>query len=233
MITLSVVLIVLGEGLWLGLQPCSLTLNIAAVSFLSREVASPKRAFLQAMCYTLGRIAVYVALAAFLVGAAEQSNTFSAWFQTNMMRIVGPMLLIMAVLFLEWLPLRLGHIRAEKTGEALAKRGGVVASFLLGMLFAAAFCPISAVIFFGTLVPLAIKHQSPYILPGIFGVASAAIVIGFAIIIIFAANKLSKAFVAVQAIEKWLRLVTAIIFLAMGAHYTLEHTLMIHLFYGH
>ena len=140
-------------GLWLGIQPCSLTLNIAAVSFLSREVASPRRAMIQSIFYTLGRIAVYVALAAFLVSAVERSAVVEAWLHKNMMRIVGPMLLLMAVLFLEWLPLRMWHLRAEKTGQALARRGGVVASFLLGMLFAAAFCPVSALFFLGLVVP--------------------------------------------------------------------------------
>ncbi len=233
MIPVEAIFEVLGLGLLMGIYPCSLTLNIAAVSFLSREVASPKRALLQAISYTLGRIALYVVLAAFLVGAVEQSATISAWLQRNMPRIVGPMFLLMAVLMLEWLPIRLGHIRAEKTGQALAKRGGIFASFLLGILFAAAVCPLSAGTFFIKLLPLAIQHKSPYVLPAIFGVMSAMVVLVFAIIIIFAANKLSKAFSTVQKVEKVFRTVVALAFLAAGLFYTIDDTLMLELFHSH
>ena len=91
----------------------------------------------------------------------------------------------------------------------------------MGVLFALAFCPVSAALFFGSLIPLALHHQSYLAMPSLYGVGTALPVAAFAVILAFAAHKLSKAFNALAAAEKWMRRATALVFIIVGGYYTL------------
>jgi cytochrome c biogenesis protein CcdA len=53
-----------------------------------------------------------------------------------------------------------------------AARFGVLGAFLLGVLFTLAFCPYSAVLFFGALIPLGLTSDSGLILPAIYGLGT-------------------------------------------------------------
>ena len=48
----------------------------------------------------------------------------------------------------------------------------------MGFLFAMSFCPVSAALFFGIVIPLALKFQSRIFLPFLYGAGTAAPVIG-------------------------------------------------------
>ena len=58
-------------ALWLGIvtsiSPCPLATNIAAISFIGRDVESPRRVFTSGLLYTLGRAIAYVGLGVLLV----------------------------------------------------------------------------------------------------------------------------------------------------------------------
>jgi len=49
-----------------------------------------------------------------------------------------------------------------------------------GVFFALAFCPISAVCFFGSLFALLSSNDSPILLPSVYGVGTALPVVAFA-----------------------------------------------------
>lgn len=59
--------------LWLGIltsiSPCPLATNIAAISFIGRQVGSPRRVFLSGFLYALGRTIAYLALGVLLVAS--------------------------------------------------------------------------------------------------------------------------------------------------------------------
>ena len=90
-------------------------------------------------------------------------------------------------------------------------------------MFALTFCPLSAAIFFGSLVPLAVKHESSVMMPAVYGIGTALPVIVFSVILAFAANRLSKAFNAMTIIEIWMRRLTASVFLLIGGYYCLVY----------
>jgi len=91
--------------------------------------------------------------------------------------------------------------------------------FLLGALFALAFCPYSGVLFFGALIPMVLKSAEGLILPPIFALGTGLPVILFSFIIAFAVQKLGKIFRVMQKTEKVMRYSVATIFLLTGAYY--------------
>lgn len=59
------------SSLWLGIltsiSPCPLATNIAAISFIAKNIESPKKTIFSGILYTIGRILTYVILGAILV----------------------------------------------------------------------------------------------------------------------------------------------------------------------
>ena len=76
-------------------------------------------------------------------------------------------------------------------GEGLAKKGGWGA-FLLGVLFAMAFCPSSGMFYFGMLIPMSATATMGYLLPVVFAVATALPVLIVAWILAFSAGEIGK-----------------------------------------
>ena len=87
------------------------------------------------------------------------------------------------------------------------------------------FCPTTAALFFGSLIPLAVAHQSSVFLPLIYALGVAVPVLVFALIIILAANQVGKVFSKVQRAERWARFGTGSVFLIIGFYFTLAYTL--------
>jgi cytochrome c biogenesis protein CcdA len=106
-----------------------------------------------------------------------------------------------------------------KLKEKLANKG-FLGAFLLGVIFALAFCPFSAVLFFGMLIPLALKAGDGIIIPAVFAFATGLPVIIFSFILVYSVSKLGNIVNKVQTFEKWARKIVSLIFLAVGIYYT-------------
>ena len=100
---------------------------------------------------------------------------------------------------------------------------GLWGSVLLGIVFALSFCPVSAALFFGSLIPLATANGSSVLLPSLYGLGTATPVVGFAIVIAVGARSLGKAYSGVALVERWARRLTGVIFIGVGVYLTLVY----------
>jgi cytochrome c-type biogenesis protein len=213
------------SSLWFGvltsISPCPLATNITAMSFVGRRVGSPKRVLLAGVLYTLGRSLTYLTLGSLLVASLLSAPRVSLALQKTMNKALGPILIVVGVLLLEIIPLRLPSSRfAQKAGERIAK-WGPFGAFLLGVLFALTFCPVSAALFFGSLLPLAIEQHSPVLLPALYGIGTGVPVLGFAIAIALGAQSLGRVFGKLTKVERWVRRITGAVFIGVGIYLTL------------
>jgi threonine/homoserine/homoserine lactone efflux protein len=76
-------------------------------------------------------------------------------------------------------------------------------------------------LFFGSLLPLAIKYESSVLLPSLYGVATGLPVLIFAILVAFGAQSLGRAFNELARIEWWARRITGAVFVVVGVYYSL------------
>jgi hypothetical protein len=79
---------------------------------------------------------------------------------------------------------------------------------LLGIAFALSFCPVSAGLFFGALIPLAVSSQSRVLLPAVYGVGTGLPVVAFAVVRALGFQWLGRAFGVLTRIERAARPVT-------------------------
>jgi cytochrome c-type biogenesis protein len=215
------------SALWLGLltsiSPCPLATNVAAMSFISRGIGSPRRVLLTGLVYTAGRTLAYTVLGMLMVASLLTAPGVSLILQRRMNQILGPALIVAGVLLLELihLPSRGGGISRGLEGRA--ERWGVWGGGLLGMVFALSFCPTSAGLFFGSLIPLALKSGSSVILPSVYGIGTAIPVFAFAIALAIGANAVGRMFDVLSRFEVWARRITGAIFIAVGGYYSLTY----------
>jgi len=208
-------------GLMTALSPCPLATNITAIAYISKKIGNGKRTLITGFVYTLGRMFTYVLLASLIVYVGINVQAISLFLQKYGERILGPLLIIFGLIMLNIikLPSLKSGERINKIKEKLSEKG-YLGSFLLGVLFALAFCPFSAVLFFGMLIPLALKFSDGVLIPSIFAFATGLTVIIFAFILTFSVSKPGKVMNKVQTFEKYMRYAIAIIFLLVGVYYT-------------
>ncbi|MFH1829016.1 MAG: aromatic aminobenezylarsenical efflux permease ArsG family transporter [Nanoarchaeota archaeon] len=207
-------------GLMTAISPCPLATNITAIAYTSKKIDNSKHTLLVGFLYTLGRMFTYVALASLIVWFGMQTQTISLFLQKYGERILGPLLLVVGIIMLDVLKLHFfksnGKLNILK--EKLAKKG-FLGAFLLGVIFALAFCPFSAVLFFGMLIPLALKAEDGLIIPAVFAFATGLPVIIFSIILVKSVSKLGEIMNKVQIFELWMRRIVGIFFIIAGLYY--------------
>ncbi len=219
--------IAITSALWLGIltaiSPCPLATNIAAISFISRQLGNRKAVLLSGLLYTAGRALAYIAIGAGITAGLMASGEASRFFQKYLNEILGPILILLGMILLGMIGSRISLNIASGTIQEKAEKGGIYFAFPLGIIFALSFCPVSAGLFFVALIPLSIKNSSQFLLPMIYGAGTALPVILFAFLIAFSGEMLGKAFDRLTQIELWVRRITGVIFILAGIYYCLTH----------
>jgi len=206
-------------GLMTALSPCPLATNITAIAYASKNIKDKKKTIITSFAYTLGRMVSYVFLASLIVYIGLNVQAISLFLQKYGERILGPLLILIGLVMLNILklPLFKGN-RFKRLKENLSKKG-YLGSFFLGIIFALAFCPFSAVLFFGMLIPLALKFSDALFIPSVFAFATGLPVIIFSFILVYSISKLGIIMNKVRIFEKYMRYIIAIIFLITGIYY--------------
>ena len=220
-----------GSALWLGIltsiSPCPLATNIAAVSYVGRRVGSRRAVLLSGGLYTVGRSFAYLVLGAAAVWSLMSMVTVSSFLQGTFHRLLGPLLIAVGLLLLGVFEFALPNLIANENLQKKVDHAGVWGAGLLGIVFALSFCPVSAGLFFGSLVPLAVDRSSPLLLPFVYGLGTALPVAAFAVLLAAGAGWVGAAIDRVQVFERWARRVTAVVFIGVGIYETLRSTLFL------
>lgn len=219
------ILIDIGTALWLGIltsiSPCPLATNIAAISYVSRKVEKTRLVLFAGLLYTLGRTLAYLGVALLVSRSLQMIPGVSMFLQKYMNLFIGPLLVVVGILLLGIFNISFGGGMSGNLQKRV-DRMGLWGSGLLGFVFALAFCPVSAGLFFGALIPLAVKGNSVF-MSSLYGIGTALPVIAFALILAFAANFIGTAFKKLTVIEIWVRRITAVIMLLAGIYLILQH----------
>ncbi|MEW5796180.1 MAG: aromatic aminobenezylarsenical efflux permease ArsG family transporter [Candidatus Zixiibacteriota bacterium] len=231
---MDTLLLAVGSAFTLGfltsISPCPLATNVAAISYIGRQVTSPARVIATGLMYTLGRSAVYVAVGALTVAGTMAVPKLSFFLQNHFNEFLGPILLVAGLILLGALRFKgTGPAVAEGTQERLARQG-LWGGGLLGVLFALSFCPVSAALYFGSLIPLAVKSQSTILVPTVFGIGTAIPVVAFAVLIAVGTRFIGGVFNRLTALERWARLTTGVVFVLIGLYLSAVHILGVQLF---
>jgi cytochrome c biogenesis protein CcdA len=210
-------------ALWLGIltsiSPCPLATNIAAISYIGNKYKSPGQLISTGLLYTFGRMLAYFLIAILVLTSLLSIPDVGRFLQKYINLLIGPMLLFVGLMMLNII--RINLFLSGKYLEKMQKkseRSGVFGAFILGLIFALALCPLAAGIFFGSLIPLSIQHNSRIILPLAYGLGTALPVLGISLILGFGVMELGKLFRHITLFELWAKRITGIVFIGIGMY---------------
>ena len=207
-------------GLITAIAPCPMATNIAAVAYISRNVTDRKYAVITGALYTLGRMVSYSVLGILIIAVGLEIPGVSAFLQDTGEKVLGPILIIVGVLMLF-----IDRLSFGRGGDKLASLGGKVADwgmvggFLLGVIFALAFCPYSAVLFFGALIPVALESSEGMALPAIYAIGTGLPVLIFGTLLSAGVAGVATWLNALTRAERIIRIIVSIIFIGIGIYY--------------
>lgn len=206
-------------GLLVILNPCQLAINISALTYLGKDLISKHELRKKSFVYIIGRTVTYTAMGWILMYAInlgletkgiQQLLSKAETIIPFVMCAIGAFFIARAIFH--------HHSHGEhchNSGTTI-KRTGPFGALALGMTLALAFCPESAVFYFGILIPLSVNTSLGYLLPIVFALSA-----GFPIFIlsylinsaIFKARRIER---KIEKMQLWFNLITGILFIALA-----------------
>ena len=221
----------IGTAVWLGIltsiSPCPLATNIAAISFIGKRVGNVPAVLFLGIMYAIGRIVAYIAVGAIVVAGLLSIPSVSNFLQRYMIMVIGPILIVTGMFLLELLTLNLRGFGEKQSVQDFAEKSGVLGAGLLGFIFALSFCPVSAALFFGSLIPLSVNHGSILLMPSLYGLGTGLPVLGFAFLIAVSTRSVGVVFNRLTVFELWARKITGVIFIGIGVYLSLKYVFQV------
>ncbi len=208
-------------GLLTAISPCPLATNITAMAYISKTLSGKRKVLLSGLLYTLGLALSYTTIALIIILGASKFHV-AKFFQGNGEKFVGPIMLIIGLIMLNIIKLNfLGKTNFTEKLQDKFKDKGLLGSFLLGALFAMAFCPYSGAMYFGILIPMSIKSSIGFSLPFFYAIGAGSLVLFFTFLIVFCIQKVGIYFNAITKTEKVMRVMAGLLFVITGMYYIL------------
>lgn len=214
-------------ALWTGaitsVSPCPLATNLAALSYISGHSGARRLAVLaHGALYALGRALAYTIIGFLLVKSLLSAPSFSFFMQKYGSQALSPVLVLAGMYMLGMFGRNFEGIDVFDASKFKARKGAL-SSLLMGFVFALAFCPIAAALYFGVIIPLAAKNSAPFFLPFLFGFGTALPVVGLAIASDLGLKKMSAIPGLAGGFERYAKPGTAWIFIACGVYLGLKY----------
>jgi cytochrome c-type biogenesis protein len=205
-------------GLLTAVQPCPMTANLAAVSYLGRRAASPASALIAALLYAAGQMIAYVGLAFVILEGIASAWRLSEFLQQHVNQILGPVWILTAMVLLDLIHFRLPGVRIGSKWQSRINAWGAWSALPLGIVLALAFCPVSATIFFVDLLKIAAGGGSHLVYPALYAVGAALPVLVVAALLGAGSRWLASALNRTQQVQRWLNRAAGGVLLAVGIY---------------
>jgi len=237
-----------GAALYLGLltsiSPCPLATNIAAISYVGRKVGDSRWVIAAGFLYTLGRCLLYLALAVLLAVTAMSIPAVSLFLQKYMHLVLAPIFLLLGMFLVGLITIGGGGARMSEGMQKRVDSMGIWGAFLLGVLFAVAFCPTSAAWFFGLValmlgseagaitgvltkvgisLPAASLPGATVVLPIVYGIGTGVPVLLVAFLLAYSAKSVGKTYNVLSKVEWWARQITGWVFVLAGVWFAAKY----------
>ena len=206
-------------GLLMILDPCTLFTSIAAVGYIDKEIQNKRRVLHTGAMFVLGKMVTYVLLAIpFIMGAQTQSikHWLSHWSEPL---LAGFMLICGVVLLFTGKHHHEHDHGVKKWIQSIDNQSSGLWAFMLGIFFAIAFCPHRFIFFFSMIdISVSLPVSWSWLLPVVFGLATGLPIMIIAWLISYNAVSIEKLTERMHGIQKWVRYVSAALFIGFAIY---------------
>ncbi len=159
-------------GVLTTINPCPLTTTIASIGFLSGYGQKTNRMTVVVLLFLLGFLASYFALAILLSSGLIAIGDVSRGLQQYFSVIIGPVLILAGMFQTKLIRIRFRSYTEKAMTWVTKRKWSGLEAFPMGALIALGFCPTTAAIFFGVLIPLAIQYGQPVFFPLLYALGA-------------------------------------------------------------
>lgn len=206
-------------GLMAAVGPCTMATNFAAIAYVGRKITDRKFAVLASLLYSLGRMVTYTIIGGLIIGIGLEVPAIRNFLEGVGIYVLGPFLVLGGILMLvaDRFSFGGGGGRLAALGNKVSN-WGLGGAFLMGVVFAFAFCPYSAVLFFAVMIPMALTTAGGITFPAFFAVGTGLPVIFFGALISAGVAAATTWIAGISRAEKWIRVVMALVFIGVGIY---------------
>lgn len=209
-------------GLLVALNPCQLAISVSALAYEYRN----RKRLIDGLVYALGRTVTYTLLGwvtMCLIGGG--SNIAGLQYILSRGEVILPYLLIIIGCYLIFRAFHRHHHDGENCHNSgrIIKRNGPLGSLILGMTLALAFCPESAIFYFGMMIPLSISSSVGAAVPLVFGLSASIPVVIIAWVMHKAVNGAARLSRCFEHFQQWLNGITGLLFIAIAILLLMEN----------
>lgn len=209
-------------GLMASVGPCTMATNIASIAYISRRITDRKYAIMASLLYSLGRMISYTLIGLLIIAIGLETPAIRNFLESMGTYVLGPLLILAGLLMLVIDRFSFGGGGRLATLGNKVSDWGLIGALLMGIIFAFAFCPYSAVLFFAVLIPVALTTTGGIFLPPLFAIGTGLPVIFFGVLIAAGVTAASKWINNLGKAEKILRIIMAIVFIGVGIYYLIQ-----------
>ncbi|MBF0198091.1 MAG: hypothetical protein HQL32_10280 [Planctomycetes bacterium] len=148
-------------GLLASLHPCGLATTLASMALLLGWSNGKKRTWQSLAFFVTAYASAYTLLGITVCYGLMQVPVISHFLQGPLSALMGPLFILVGLVQSGLLSLRFSSPSKLLGAEKLAP-------FTMGFLMALSFCPATALMFFGSLIPLAIHQQQAFLFPALY-----------------------------------------------------------------
>lgn len=202
-------------GVLVALNPCQLAISVSALAYEYRN----GKQLLDGIVYAFGRTITYTLLGWVTMCLIGGGNNIEGLKNVlSKAEVLVPYVLISIGIYLIYRAFHRHHHDGENCHNSgkIIKRNGPLGSLFLGMTLAFAFCPESAIFYFGMMIPLSISSSVGALVPLIFGLAASIPVVVIAWLMNKAVNRAEQLSQGFEHFQQWLNGITGILFLAIA-----------------
>lgn len=193
-------------GLLVAFNPCQIAINISALTYLNGRCKSPADMMRKGVLYAVGKAVTYTLLGEALIYIWERTVAVQA-IKTLLSKgedvLPYIMLIIGVFLFVRAFHSHNHHGDDCHNSGKTIQRSGPSGALFLGLMLAFAFCPESAIIFFGMLMPLAVTKTFGMLAPIAFAVAAVVPVVVLTYLMVKASSQMKLLALRFKHFQKW------------------------------
>ena len=202
-------------GLLVALNPCQLAISVSALAYEYRN----GRRFIDGMVYALGRTITYTVMGwvtMCLIGGG--TNVAGLQNLLSKAEMIVPYVLFALGLYLIYRAFHRHHHDGKNCHNSgrIIKRNGPLGSLILGMTLAFAFCPESAIFYFGMMIPLSISSSVGAAVPLVFGLSASIPVVAIAWMMNKAMNGAERFSRSFEYFQQGLNGITGLLFIVIA-----------------
>lgn len=208
-------------GILTALNPCQLAISVSALAYEYRN----RKGLVDGFIYALGRSVTYTLLGwvtICLIGGGKNVEGIKE--VLSKAEVAVPYALTGLGLYLLYRAFHHHHHDGDNCHNSgrIIKRNGPLGSLILGMTLALAFCPESAIFYFGMMIPLSISSHVGAMVPLVFALSASLPVIAIAWLMHKAVNGAEKLSSGFERFQQVLNAATGAVFIIIAILLFLE-----------